>query len=79
MSVLGKTESFAVARVFVRHTGEQLAPDSIRGRYPDPSSTWIPFFNGMTDAVRHLDFRVRGNDENGKVEFASTISEFLGP
>ena len=21
---------------------------------PDPTSTWIPFFNGMTDTVRHL-------------------------
>ena len=38
----------------LRHTGA--------GRHPDPSSTWIPFFNGMTDAVRHLDSRVRGND-----------------
>ena len=34
------------------------------GRHPDPSSTWIPFFNGMTDSVRHLDSRVRGNDES---------------
>ena len=31
----------------LRHAGE--------GRHPDPSSTWIPFFNGMTDSVRHLD------------------------
>ncbi len=39
----------------LRHTRES--------GYPDPSSTWIPFFNGMTDSVRHLDSRVRGNDE----------------
>ncbi len=25
--------------------------------------TWIPAFAGMTDFVRHLDSRVRGNDE----------------
>jgi hypothetical protein len=34
------------------------------GRHPDPSSTWIPFFNGMTDTVRHLDSRCHGNDGN---------------
>ncbi len=32
--------------------------------YPDPTSAWIPFFNGMTDSVRHLNSRVRGNDES---------------
>jgi hypothetical protein len=32
------------------------------GVHPLPV-TWIPFSNGMTDAVRHLDSRVRGNDE----------------
>ncbi|MGZ8531851.1 MAG: hypothetical protein ACXW6J_14720, partial [Candidatus Binatia bacterium] len=30
------------------------------GRHPDPSSTWIPFFNGMTDSVRHLDSACAG-------------------
>jgi hypothetical protein len=30
------------------------------GRHPDPSSTWIPFFNGMTDSVRHLDSACSG-------------------
>jgi hypothetical protein len=34
--------------------------------YPGPSSPWIPFFNGMTDAVRHLDSRVRGNDASSR-------------
>jgi hypothetical protein len=36
------------------------------GRHPDPSSTWIPFFNGITDSVRHLGCptRLRGNDES---------------
>ena len=34
-----------------------------------PSSTWISFFKGMTDAVRHLDFPARGNDEKEKVDF----------
>ena len=28
-----------------------------------PSSAWIPFSNGMTDAVRHLNSRVRRNDD----------------
>ena len=39
--------------------------------YPDPSSTWIPFFNGMTDSVHHLDSRLRGNDDSsrGPMEF----------
>jgi hypothetical protein len=36
------------------------------GRHPDPSSTWIPFFNGMTDSVCHLDSRVRGNDASSR-------------
>jgi hypothetical protein len=39
----------------IRHSGA--------GRNPDPSSTWTPFFNGMTDSVRHLDSRFHGNDE----------------
>jgi hypothetical protein len=48
----------------LRHTGA--------GRHPDPSSTWIPFFNGMTNSVRHLDSGpsallrtgMHGNDES---------------
>ena len=31
-----------------------------------PSSTWITFSNGMTDAVRHLDSGPRRNDEMNK-------------
>jgi len=39
------------------------------GWHPDPSSTWIPFFNGMTDIARHLDSRFRGKDGKEKVDF----------
>jgi hypothetical protein len=49
---------------------------------PDPPSTWIPFSNGMTDDVRHLDSRpgsspgqaLRGMTECGR-RFFSTIFE----
>ncbi len=47
---------------YFRHSGAELAPYWIRGRNPHPSSTWIPFFNGMTDAVRHLDAGLRRYD-----------------
>jgi hypothetical protein len=33
------------------------------GVYPLSPRIWIPFFNGMTDAVRHLDSGRRRNDE----------------
>jgi len=55
------------------HNKEPAGPRHTReSGYPDPSSAWIPFFNGMTDAVRHLDSRpsallrtgVLGNDES---------------
>jgi hypothetical protein len=64
--------------VKIRHAGAELTPDAIRGRHPvfvvTPVKTgvhpipvtWIPFSNGMTDAVRHLDARVRGHD-GGKI------------
>jgi len=31
------------------------------GVHPLPS-TWIPFFNGMTDTVRHIGLHFYGND-----------------
>jgi hypothetical protein len=39
-----------------RHPGENRGPSL----FP---LTWIPFSNGMTDAVRHLDAGVRRHDE----------------
>lgn len=47
------------------------------GRHPDPSSTWIPFFNGMTDSVRHLDSRVRGNDASSRPPMEGIPSIFI--
>jgi hypothetical protein len=46
------------------------------GRHPDPSSTWIPFFNGMTDSVPHLDSRVRGNDESRRGACSGNANRF---
>ena len=46
------------------------------GRHPDPSSTWIPFFNGMTDSVCHLDSRVRGNDESRREACSGNANHF---
>ena len=54
-----KTKGFCKRRFGVdfpiRHSCAEPAPDSIRGRNPGLIVTWIPFSNGMTDAVRHLD------------------------
>ena len=47
------------------------------GRHPDPSSTWIPFFNGMTNSVRHLDSRVRGNDASSRALMEGNRSIFV--
>ena len=52
----------------LRHTRES--------GYPDPSFTWIPFFNGMTDSVRHLDSRVRGNDESRRGACSGNANHF---
>ncbi len=49
-------------------------PSYPRKRVSRPISAWIPsriavrdkLFNGMTDHVRHLDSRVRGNDESSR-------------
>ena len=40
------TTSIKKLRLHIRHSREN--------GNPGPSSTWIPFFNGMTDNVRHL-------------------------
>jgi len=50
-----KSTLFPSIRLY-RHPGET-------GVNPNPSSTWIPFSSGMTDAVRHLGAGVRRHDE----------------
>jgi hypothetical protein len=42
--------------VFPGHSGVVVTPVPL---------TWIPFSNGMTDAVRHLDAGIRRHDEEG--------------
>ncbi len=43
----------ASVAVNIRHAGPIVTPVET-GVHPNPR-IWIPFFNGMTDAVRHLD------------------------
>ena len=45
----------------VRHSGLIVTPVKT-GVHPHPL-TWIPFSNGMTDAVRHLDAGLSLHDE----------------
>jgi hypothetical protein len=47
------------------------------GRHPDPSSTWIPFFNGMTDSVRHLDSACAGMTNRGGEQLLELPTIFM--
>ena len=58
---------------------DKLKPESRRFRHPGENRgpapmSWIPFSNGMTDAVRHLDAGVRRHDElslfSDKIDFS---------
>ena len=44
-----------------------------RGATSGPTSAWIPFFNDMTDTVRHLDSRFHGNDGSAKRRLLAVI------
>jgi hypothetical protein len=58
-----------------RHSGVIVTPVKT-GVHPHPL-TWIPFFNGMTGAVRHLDGGVRRHDKLS-LRLKPTLSKIEG-